>query len=114
MTHIASSLTAVGAVALVMFAGACGGKSVTASDICGVARPLRIQVADNGAPAYAAHIDEWHKLIDMTKNAEDSELAKFGELVDKKSRNSVNYYSPLHQIEEAACDGEKPDPSNAD
>ncbi|MFF4620497.1 hypothetical protein [Nonomuraea jabiensis] len=113
MCSPARALIGAGTVAFVLGLSACGSGSVSAADICGKARPLRLQVANTDAATYGAHADEWHQLIDMAKQADDPDLAKFAELVDEKSRNVANYYIPLAQIERTSCDGDKPEDREA-
>lgn len=88
---------------------ACGAPAVSSSDICGKARPLLTLVANSGPEGYAEHMDEWHSLLDMAKDAEDAKLAEFAALADERSRNDGNYYSPLNQIMRASCGGKEPD-----
>lgn len=91
----------------------CGASSVSSSDICGKARPLLTLVANSGPKGYAEHMDEWHRLLDMAKNAEDPALAEFAARADEKSRNDGNYYSPLNQIMLASCYDREPDMDKA-
>lgn len=107
------TLIGVGTIALALGLSACGSQSISSSDICGKARPLRMQVADTDAATYGAHADEWHQLIDRAKEADNPDLAEFAKLVDEKSRNIGNYYIPLAQIERTACEGDKPNENKA-
>ncbi|GAA4974032.1 hypothetical protein HD597_005211 [Nonomuraea thailandensis] len=113
MVLISRPLTGVGTLAVALCLSACGGQPVTSREICDKARPLLSQVANTDAATYGAHADEWHQIIDMAKQADNPDLAEFAELVDARSRNSPNYYSPLRQIGETACEGEKPDEDDA-
>ncbi|GAA4534245.1 MULTISPECIES: hypothetical protein [Nonomuraea] len=92
---------------------ACGAPTVSSSDICGEARPLLTLVANSGPQGYAARMDEWHKVLDMAKNAENPALGEFARLADERSRNDSNYYSPLNQIMRVSCGGVEPDMDKA-
>ncbi|WP_158771753.1 hypothetical protein [Streptomyces sp. NRRL S-340] len=79
---------------------------VSNQEICNQATPLRAQVADTDTATYAAHINEWRSVVDLTKRASDARLAKYGRFADQNYRNLGNYYIPLSNIIDYACTGE--------
>ncbi|MEW2297556.1 hypothetical protein ABZ719_33460 [Streptomyces sp. NPDC006743] len=79
---------------------------VSNQEICDQATPLRAQVADTDAATYAAHISEWRSVVDLSKQASDARLAKYGRFADRNYRNVGNYYIPLSDIIDYSCRGE--------
>ncbi|MFE0459190.1 hypothetical protein ACFW1A_07990 [Kitasatospora sp. NPDC058965] len=97
--------TAVGAALLATAACADPGRSVSSSDLCGRARSLQAVTDDQGDRAYAAHLGDWHTLLDLTKNAADGKLAAWGKRIDQQDRNAANYYQPLDHLMVYTCRG---------
>ncbi|MFJ7201078.1 MULTISPECIES: hypothetical protein [unclassified Streptomyces] len=80
--------------------------SVSNQEICEQALPLRAQVADTDAATYAASIDKWRSIIDLTTHASDPRLAQYGKFANQYYRNLPNYYSPLTDIIDYSCHGD--------
>ncbi|MET9386332.1 hypothetical protein ABZY09_36080 [Streptomyces sp. NPDC002928] len=80
--------------------------NVSNQEICDQASPLLPQVADTDAATYAAHIDEWRNVIDLTMRASDARLASYGKFANQYYRNLPNYYSPLSDIIDYSCTGD--------
>jgi hypothetical protein len=106
--------SAVALVALLSFGGyvladafsSSSAGSVSNQEICEQASPLRAQVADTDAATYAANIDKWRNVIDLTTRASDPRLAKYGKFANQYYRNLPDYYIPLSDIIDYSCNGD--------
>lgn len=83
--------------------GGCGGGSVESAEICDEVSALIPQIANQDRETLGAHLDDWHRILDLTIRANDPELADYAEQVNKTDRQTLSMYVPLRDIQDMAC-----------